>query len=182
MDVVKGGRLTASQSVSGHDHLLGDLADVDVSGADLVPDPVLLGYTGLAWVPVSATDLGSLSVGSSGGGSTSGPTGLYRDHGAVGTAETASLDDASVHRMLLSSSSVTLDLTGAVDGEYCELKLILVQDGTGSRLVSWPGTVRWPAGVPPTLSTGAGQTDVVQLFSVDGASWFGFLLGSDMAY
>ena len=38
---------------------------------------------------------------------------------------------------------------------FCNIILILVQDGTGSRTATWPATVKWPSGTAPTLSTGS---------------------------
>lgn len=54
----------------------------------------------------------------------------------------------------------------------CNLILVLKQDGTGSRTITWPGTVLWPAGTAPTLSTGANAVDVVS-FYYDGTNYFG---------
>ena len=52
------------------------------------------------------------------------------------------------------------------------LLLVLVQDGTGSRTATWPGTVKWPSGVAPTLSTGAADIDIISLY-YDGSSYYG---------
>jgi len=52
------------------------------------------------------------------------------------------------------------------------LILILKQDGTGSRIATWPATVLWPAGTTPTLSTGAAAVDLVS-FYYDGTNYFG---------
>lgn len=37
------------------------------------------------------------------------------------------------------------------------------QDGTGTRTVTWPATVKWPGGVTPTLTTTANRTDFFSL-------------------
>jgi len=59
--------------------------------------------------------------------------------------------------------------------------LILIQDGTGSRTVTWPGSVDWPSATAPTLSTGAGDVDVVTLICRnDGTTVLGFTAGQDM--
>lgn len=42
--------------------------------------------------------------------------------------------------------------------------IILVQDATGSRTVTWPGTVKFQGGTAPTLTTAANSVDVVTLF------------------
>jgi hypothetical protein len=45
----------------------------------------------------------------------------------------------------------------------CTLMLTLIQDGGGGRSVTWPGTVKWPGGIAPTLSTAAGARDKIAL-------------------
>jgi len=45
----------------------------------------------------------------------------------------------------------------------CTLMLTLIQDGTGSRTVTWPATVKWPGGTAPTLTTTANARDKVAL-------------------
>ena len=54
----------------------------------------------------------------------------------------------------------------------CNLMLILVQDGTGSRTVTWPGTVKWAGGVAPTLTTTGAGIDICS-FYWDGTNYFG---------
>lgn len=54
----------------------------------------------------------------------------------------------------------------------CNLLLVLTQDGTGSRLATWPNTVKWPAGTAPTLTTAASAVDIVT-FYWDGTNYFG---------
>lgn len=57
-----------------------------------------------------------------------------------------------------------------------QFTLLLKQDGTGSRLPTWPSSVRWPYGVAPTLTTTAAKTDVIS-FIADGTYWLGFVGG-----
>lgn len=59
----------------------------------------------------------------------------------------------------------------APDGP-CNLVLVLKQDGVGSRTATWPGTVMWPDGTAPTLSTGAAAVDIICFF-YDGTNYFG---------
>ena len=42
--------------------------------------------------------------------------------------------------------------------------LRLIQDGAGSHAVTWPGSVKWPGGTPPTLTTAAGGVDIVSCY------------------
>jgi hypothetical protein len=56
----------------------------------------------------------------------------------------------------------------------------LVQDGTGSRLATWPATAKWPGGLAPTLSTGTGKKDLISFVCVDGTNWAGLVAGLDV--
>ena len=50
--------------------------------------------------------------------------------------------------------------------------LELLQDATGSRLVTFPATVKWSGSTAPTLTTTAGRTDIITLF-YNGTSYAG---------
>ena len=84
---------------------------------------------------------------------------------------------ASIRHAVLSGDR-TLTLTAAAGaGEvYQSVRLYLKQDTTGGRLVTWPSSIRWAGGAPPTLSTAAGLVDVVHLGTLDGGqTWEGFV-------
>lgn len=49
--------------------------------------------------------------------------------------------------------------------------LYLKQDATGSRVPTFPASVGWPGGSPPTWSTTAGLTDHARFRCVDGSRW-----------
>lgn len=56
----------------------------------------------------------------------------------------------------------------------------IVQGGSGSYTVTWPGTVKWPSNVAPVLTTTVGKIDVFTLITRDGgASWLGFTAGQN---
>lgn len=140
---------------------------------------------------------------SSGGGSTGGGGGGVTDHGeltgledddhsayvtvvggggetlntvaATGASETVDLDLGNVHDFTLSAGTVALTLSGSSSSVACSTTLILRQDGTGNRLVTWPGSVEWPGSTTPTLGTAADAVDVFSIFTVDdGTTWYGF--------
>ena len=54
----------------------------------------------------------------------------------------------------------------------CTLMLTIIQDATGSRTITWPATVKWPAGTAPTLTTTANARDKIAL-DWDGAQYDG---------
>lgn len=94
---------------------------------------------------------------------------------------TVDLADGTSHALTL-TGNVTLTLAGALGGADCSVTLRLTQDGTGSRTVTWPSSVKWAGGTPPTLSTAAGARDVVTLTTINGGTtWDAFLAGKGMA-
>ena len=50
-------------------------------------------------------------------------------------------------------------------------QLLVKQDGTGGRTVSWPAAVKWPGGVSPVLSTAVNALDVITFVS-DGTNFY----------
>lgn len=54
----------------------------------------------------------------------------------------------------------------------CNLVLMMVQDGTGSRTATFPATVKWAGGTAPTLTTTASGIDIIS-FYYDGTSYHG---------
>jgi len=73
-------------------------------------------------------------------------------------------------KITLTSATVTLTFTAPVGVGNFLLKV--VQDGSGSRTVTWPAAVLWPGGSAPTLSTAASSVDIVS-FYYDGSNYYG---------
>lgn len=53
--------------------------------------------------------------------------------------------------------------------------IVLVQDGTGSRTVTWWSGIRWSGGTTPTLATGAGKADTFTFLCIGAGSYLGAL-------
>ena len=53
----------------------------------------------------------------------------------------------------------------------CNLVLKLIQDGGGSRLATWPATVKWPSNNAPILTTTAAAVDIIS-FYYDGTNYY----------
>jgi len=66
-------------------------------------------------------------------------------------------------------ASCTVTFANPVTGGSYMLKL--VQDGTGSRQITWPASVEWANGEAPTMS-GASKVDFIQMV-YDGSSYYG---------
>jgi hypothetical protein len=57
------------------------------------------------------------------------------------------------------TTSTTITFTNTNPG--ARYILMLLQDATGSRTVTWPSTVQWAAGTAPTLTTTASKMDII---------------------
>ena len=90
------------------------------------------------------------------------------DNGNSGTADTIDWGNSNKQKSTLTGNCT---FTFTAPANPCALQLILAQDGTGSRTVTWPATVKWPGGTAPTLSTGASAVDVVS-FLYDGTNYY----------
>jgi hypothetical protein len=92
--------------------------------------------------------------------------------GGNGTVKLITLDNNCVFTFNNPSTS----------GRAFTLELVLTQDGSGSRVPTWPGTVRWAGGVAPTLSTTAGAVDRLVFVTYNqGTTWYGDLVGKAYA-
>ncbi len=91
------------------------------------------------------------------------------DNGNSGTADTINWRVANKQKSTL-TGNVTFTFTAPYGP--CNLVLKLVQDGTGSRKVTWPATVKWAIGTKPSLTTTPNAIDIVS-FYYDGTNYYG---------
>lgn len=96
----------------------------------------------------------------------------YSD-GTLGATKTVDWDLSNTHEAILGANCV-FTFSNPKRGAWYTLKL--KQDATGNRTVTWPGTVLWPSGTAPALTTGANKTDFIS-FYYDGTNYFGFVGG-----
>jgi hypothetical protein len=91
-------------------------------------------------------------------------------------------NNGSVKLITLTSATCTVTFNNPVDTTRVgTLEFVITQDGTGGRLITWPGSVKW-AGGAPTLSTAAGSKDRVIFTTYDGGTtWYGDLIGKGYA-
>lgn len=79
------------------------------------------------------------------------------------------------------TTACSLTFPSVTNGVGVSFTLHLRQDGIGSRTVNWPANVKWAGGVAPVLTTAAGGLDIFTFYTIDGgATWYGFLAGSDV--
>jgi hypothetical protein len=135
----------------------------------------VLGYNAGSskWVNDSLTGLAALAVG--GGAETLSALG-----NKVATTN-IDLTTGNVFTITL-GASITLTFSGATVGRACSVSLYIKQDATGSRLITWPASVKWAGGTKPTLSTAANALDIVVVESLDGGTtWYGSLVGTSFS-
>ena len=91
------------------------------------------------------------------------------------TAYTIALTSGTLQILTL-TGNCTFTFPTATAGK--SFTLLLKQDGTGSRTVTWPAAVKWPGGTAPTITSTASKTDKY-IFTADGTYWVGSTAGQN---
>jgi hypothetical protein len=94
--------------------------------------------------------------------------------GATVTFDCAKSDK---HKEVLGGNR-TLALSGDTDGQT--ILLVLQQDATGSRTVTWWTGILWPGGALPTLTTAANKRDVFSFVRESAGVYLGFVVGQNL--
>ena len=101
------------------------------------------------------------------------------------TEETVSANTGTSYTIVLTNGTLQiLTLTGdctftfptATAGK--SFMMILKQDGTGNRTVTWPVSVKWPSSTAPTITATASKGDKF-VFTADGTYWWGSNAGQN---
>jgi hypothetical protein len=98
------------------------------------------------------------------------------EHAAGNSSTALTVDFANgPNQAITLTGNCTFTFANPIAGDTYVLRL--TQDGTGSRTVTWPAAVKWPAATAPVLTTAAAGVDVVSLY-YNGTSYYGaFALG-----
>ena len=91
------------------------------------------------------------------------------DNGNSSTADTINWTAGNFQRSTL-TDNCTYTFTAPTGTTTLILKLI--QDGTGSRVATFPASVKWSGGTAPTLTTTADAIDIIS-FYYDGTNYYG---------
>ena len=96
------------------------------------------------------------------------PTGVFQADGdylpgadqlvTYGASVTVNFALGATARITL-TGGCALTLSNLVDG--CVYRLVLIQDGTGSRVATWVTTIKWMGATAPTLTTTASRADII---------------------
>lgn len=82
-----------------------------------------------------------------------------------------------IHTVTLAGSRTLAVSNGAIGKVFV---IRLVQDGTGSRTVTWFSTVNWAGGTAPTLTTTASKADTFLLIQTAASTYDGYVVGQNV--
>lgn len=80
-------------------------------------------------------------------------------------------------RSITLTGNPTIAFSNVTIGQAIIIRLI--QDGTGSRTVTWP-TIAWPGGSNPPLTTTASKTDAFLILCTDTDTYQGYFVGFNL--
>lgn len=132
------------------------------------PASTISDFTTAAQGAVASDLVTKVSV-NNGGGET------YFDAGNSGASITLNLANGNVQKITLTANCV-VTLANPAAGVMRSLTLLIFQDATGSRTITWPASVKWGNAGAPVLTQAASRMDIISLFTVDGGvNWYGAL-------
>lgn len=108
------------------------------------------------------------------------------DSAAASTAWVDATDGATITFNLSSGNKQRVTLGGnralalSNPGTGQVFLLRLLQDGTGSRTVTWFNTIKWAGGSAPTLTTTASKADVFGFIQTGTDTYDGFVVGQNL--
>tara|TARA_R110000824_G_scaffold34484_5_gene109329 strand:- start:7395 stop:9989 length:2595 start_codon:yes stop_codon:yes gene_type:complete len=87
---------------------------------------------------------------------------------------TFDVNEANTHTVTIGANRIF-----AISNETAGQKFMIriLQDGTGSRTVTWFSTIKWAGGSAPTLTTTGGKADVVGFIVTGTDTYDGFVIG-----
>lgn len=100
----------------------------------------------------------------------------YSPAGA-GTA-TLDLSLADQHYITMPAGNITIALSNDTNNQI--FYVTILQDGTGSRTVTWFTTIRWAGGSAPTLTTTASKRDAFIFVRTGSGTYDGFIVGQNI--
>lgn len=89
------------------------------------------------------------------------------DNGNSGTGKNIDWTTGLMQKITLTANTT---LTYTAPSATARMTLLVIQDGTGSRTVTWP-TTKWAGSGAPTLTTTASRTDIVTTV-YDGSTYY----------
>ncbi len=102
------------------------------------------------------------------------------DTPAAAATITLDLENGNVFDPIIDQDTTFIFDKPPITGSAGSFTLIIIQNGSGTHSSTFPGTVDWPGGVAPVLTTGPNDVNILSFLTVDaGARWYGFIGGLD---
>jgi len=83
--------------------------------------------------------------------------------GAAGGTTNLDFSLGNIQQFTFGAGNETLTFSNIPNS--AKLTIVIIQDGTGSRTLTWPATAKFIGGVAPTLSAAAGARDIINFYS-----------------
>lgn len=97
----------------------------------------------------------------------------------VAGAVTCNLSVSNWHQITFAAST-TITLSNV--GVNQQFSLIIIQGGSGGYTATFSGmTIKWPGGLPPTLTTAVGGIDILTFKQISSGNYYGFVAGAALA-
>lgn len=94
-----------------------------------------------------------------------------------GSTVTFDLDAGPIHSVTLEGNR-KLAVSNSEAGKVFVVHLI--QDGSGSRTVTFWSTIKWAGGTAPTLTTTAGKADTLGFICISTGNYLGYVVGQNL--
>lgn len=105
------------------------------------------------------------------------PASIALSPSASGTA-TCDLSLYNWFTINMPAGNITIAVSNATVGQPFVIEIL--QDGGGSRTVTWFTTIKWPLGVAPTLTTTASKKDTFGFKVASAGNYEGYIIGQSL--
>jgi hypothetical protein len=91
---------------------------------------------------------------------------------SVGATTTINFENGNVAKFTLNQNTTLAFTNPPASGRAGSVMIKIKQDATGSRTLSWPGSVVWPYNVAPIMTPTANKTDIYIVSTDDGGTLY----------
>ena len=93
---------------------------------------------------------------------------------------TLDVSTAGIFYVSLNADVTTLTISNTQSTGASAFTLVFTADGT-PRSVTWGGSILWPGGLAPSLTSTNGKEDIFSFMTLDGGTtWMGFVGGQNL--
>ena len=92
---------------------------------------------------------------------------------STGGVLTLDMTESNVFTSTLTENVATLTLSNPAQGQT--VNMLFTQDATGSRLMTWPASFKWPGGTASVLSTNSNAVDLLVITYI-GTDWYASMI------